>query len=234
MIKLPILILHGWNVPVARYKPLANEFKKQGYMVFIPDLPGFSSNSDMKKPLTLQNYAVFVKQYMIKNGINKPIVIGHSFGGRIAILLISQDKNVFSKMILTGVPGYPPVVSFKVKAYKLIANIGNAIFSLPILNYFANSFRKLLYFSAGSFDYYKTSGVLRETFKNIISFDLRPLLAKINTSTLIIAGLEDKITPLWIAEKMHADIKNSKLITLAGEGHSVIYNNPTLFIKYVL
>lgn len=233
MKKLPVLILHGWNLPSVKYQSLVVLLKKQGYEVYLPDLPGFGLNAKLTKSLTLDDYAGYVIDYMKKNNLKTPIVIGHSFGGRIAILLSFQQKNIFSKMILTGVPGYPPVSSFKVKVYKRVANLGNSIFNLPILNYFKGAFRKLLYFSAGSFDYYKTSGELRETFKNIISYDLRALFAGIRTPTLIIWGSEDKITPVWIAKNLNKAIKDSKLEIITGEGHNVIYQNPALFIKYV-
>lgn len=233
MKKLPVLILHGWNLPSTKYRSIERLLKEQGHQVYIPDLPGFGSKGDLTKAFSLNDYADYVLSYMKKNNLRNPIVISHSFGGRIAILLSSQQKNIFSKMILTGVPGYPPVWSFKVKVYKQVANLGNSIFSLRILNYFKGFFRKLLYFSAGSFDYYKTSGELRETFKNVISYDLRPLFPKIKIPTLIVWGGEDTVTPIWIAHKMHTEINNSRLEVLPGEGHNVVYLNPSLFMKHV-
>lgn len=226
----PILILHGWNLSSEKYEPLKKNLEKQGYKVYVPNLPGFGATT-LPKVYDIPDYALYVREYMKKNKLDKPVVIGHSFGGRIAIYLEATHHNIFSKLILTGVPGYPPASSLKVSVFKIIAKTGRLIFSLPILNLFSKPFKKLLYFFAGSFDYYKTDGIKKETFKNVVAFDISSKLSHIKNKTLIIWGKEDRITPIWIAKKMNENIQDSKLIIIDNEKHNFLFNNPELFVS---
>lgn len=232
MKKLPILILCGWNLSPACYSNLVLLLKDQGYKVYCPDLPGFGA-SVLQSEYTVPQYASYISNYVKKNNIQDSIVIGHSFGGRIAIYLAATQKKLFSKIVLTGVPGYPPVPSLKVTLFKFIAKTGSFIFSMPIISMFSEPFKKLLYFSAGSFDYYKASGVKRETFKNIISFKLDQYLRQINTSTLLVWGYDDSIVPVRVAKKISARISDSELRILPNENHGVLYKNPQLFFKTI-
>lgn len=229
----PVLILHGWGIKKELYQLLVDKLRQKGSVVYLPELPGFGSNRVMRRPLNLIDYTEFIKEFLRKNKIQKPIVVGHSFGGRIAILLAAENREIFSKMVLTGVPVFSPVSSFKVQIFKILARVGKAYFRLPILVNLSPFFRKLLYFLAGSFDYYKLSGYLRETFKNVISFNLEKFLPKIEVETLIVWGKKDKVTPVWIAKKIHQGIRNSKLILINDGAHNLIYEKPDIFLKYV-
>lgn len=234
MIKPSIIILHGWKLSSDKYQKLQRIFNDKGYKVFAPDLPGFGKNSQVNKIYSLEDYADFVLNYVKKNKINSTILLGHSFGGRISLVIGAKHPSLIKYLVLTGVPGYLPAKKFKVNFFYYLAKIGKLIFCVFPFSLFAARARKLLYKSAGVFDYYHTSGYLRETFKKVIGTDLEPYMKMIKTPTLLIWGKEDKITPVWIAEKMHRNIINSKIIILPNEGHGLIYKNPKLFTKYVL
>ncbi len=229
-----IIILHGWNLSSLKYKKLIDEFKKEEYLVFALDFPGFGQSRLPDKPYKLSDYVTFLNNYLAKKGLGKVILIGHSFGGRVAIKFASLYPEKIEKIILTGVPGVTPAMNIKLIIFKIIAQLGKLIFYKSILNIFAPILRKILYKLAGEYDYAKTSGVMRETFKKIINEDLTSPMSKIKSPTFLIWGTNDTITPVWIAKKMQSIIKSSKVIALSGEGHSVIYKNPHLFAKTTL
>ena len=87
MPKLPILILHGWNLSAEKFRPLQRELEKQRYKVYGMDLPGFGKAVMPKKPLFLSDYVTFVASYLKSKKIDRAVIIGHSFGGRVAIKL---------------------------------------------------------------------------------------------------------------------------------------------------
>lgn len=221
-----IVILHGWGVESSRYEDLKQLLESDFFKVYIPDFP-------MDKTYTIFDYKDFLINYINKNNIIKPILLGHSFGGRVALVAASSKPYKFSLLILTGVPGYNPVPSLKVHLFYLLAKIGKIFFLLPPLSLFDKLARKFLYFLSGSFDYYKAQGPLKQTFQNIIKTDLDPYIKNIKIPTLLIWGGKDTITPVWIAEKMKNNIKNSKLEIIKNKKHNLPFLNPELFVKTI-
>lgn len=234
MNKTSIIILHGWKLSTEKYQKLQINLSKKGYKVFIPDLPGFGKRVNINKIYTLDDYVNFVLRYIKKNNIHLPVLLGHSFGGRISLVVGAKYPSLIKSLVLTGVPGYLPSSKLKVKFFYYLAKIGQVIFYIWPLSIFADLARKILYRGAGAFDYYHTSGYLRETFKKIIRTDLTSYIKMIKIPTILVWGEQDVTTPVWIAQKMHTNIKNSKLVIVKGEGHNFVFENPSHFIKYAL
>lgn len=231
MIKTSIIILHGWKLNSESYQNLQRIFNDKGYKVFVPDLPGFGKNSEIDRIYTLDNYADFVLNYIKKNNISFPILLGHSFGGRISLAVGAKHPSLIKSLVLTGVPGFIPASKLKVNFFYYLAKTGKVIFSIWPFSILANLARKCLYRGAGAFDYYNTSGFLRETFKKVIRTDLEPYMKMIKIPTLLIWGEKDSLTPVWIAKKMNKSISASELVVVPQENHSFIYKNPDKFIK---
>lgn len=233
MKKPPVVILHGWNLSTKKYKELARVLESIGYKVYLPVFPGFAGNKRIIKPLTLEGYKRYFMNFIKKEKINRPILIGHSFGGRVAILACVFNPEMFSSLILTGVPGFSPVPKLKIYFFWIIAKVGKIIFKLPFLNKFSEIAKKIIYKIAGSTDYCRVEGPLKETFKNIIKKDLRKDLAQINIPTLLIWGSEDKVVPVEIAYKMHKIINSSQLEIINNSDHSLPYKKAQLFSNRV-
>lgn len=233
MTKNPILILHGWNLSGDKFLPLKIFLNKKGYDVHAPDLPGFGSNKNLAKSHNLNDYAAYVKKYSEDKKLKKFTVIGHSFGGRIAIRFAAKYKNNISALILTGTPGYQPDSNIKVKIFLVISKIGNIFFSVPVISSLGPLARKILYKSAGSHDYEKTGGYLRETFKTIIRENLEDDMMKITQPTLLVWGGNDKLVPSSIAKRMNKTIKSSKLVIIKDTRHNLPYANPELFYNSI-
>lgn len=220
MRKYPIFILHGWNLDSNRFYPLVNEFIKRGYQVMCPDLPGFGHTA-INRTFDLDDYVKYVTSYLKKKKIDKILLIGHSFGGRIGIKLAVFHPEFLSGMILTGVPGFTPVLRIKVLFFILLAKIGKLVFSFPVIRSFKNDFQKLLYKLAKATDYYNTKENMRETFQNIVKEELKGYMIRIIVPTYLIWGSEDRIVPLSIANKMLRVINNSHLSIIDHGKHLV-------------
>lgn len=233
MKNIPILILHGWNLSSEKFKPLEDEFLKHGYKVLCPDLPGFGKENIPDKPLVLSDYVSFVKTKLSLVGIEKVILIGHSFGGRISIKLTTENPQLLYALILTGTPGIIPVSKSKVIFFIFLAKVGKKVFSLPFFNLFQSKARQLLYRVAHASDFYNTNKKMRDTFKNIVKENLVPYLPQINVPTLLLWGAEDKIIPVRIAEEMNKIIKNSKLGVIDNARHGVPWTHPKEFADAV-
>ncbi len=229
MRKIPIVLLHGWQLNSDKYSLLRKLLIKEGYKIYIPDLPGFGRRKFLNKSLKIDDYVMFLSLYLRKKRINKCFLIGHSFGGRIAIVFASRQPNKIKKLFLTGTPGLIPVNKIKIISFLLISKIGKLILSLTPFFFLKQVLRKILYRLAGSSDYMHVEGVMKETFKNIIREDLVKYMKKIKVPTLLIWGSDDKTVPVTIAQKMSGIIKTSKLIEISCTNHRLPYQNPNRF-----
>lgn len=231
--KPSIIILHGWGLRGGVYKELIELLENSGFTVFSLDLPGFGSEKLRKQTMNLVDYANFVKKFMDRKKLKKVVLIGHSFGGRVAIKFATQFPENVQALILTGAPGIKQKLSFIRGLIQLtVISIGE-LFRIKAFSPMQHVLRKVLYFMIGEWDYYR-AGDLRETFKKVISEDLSSHLSKIHISTLLIWGKEDKVVPLSIGIKMREDIPQSKLIIIKNIGHKLPYEDANAFFKACL
>lgn len=233
MKKYPILILHGWNLNASKYKFLEKELVKHGYKTLCFDLPGFGKSKALSYPFTLPIYAKYIINRLKRERISKIIIIGHSFGGRIGVYLSVNYPEMVEALILSGTPALGKDLTFKEKIYLFFAKVGKMFFNLPFLSLLGDFARKALYKMVGSYDYYKTRGVIRITFQNIVAYRLESFLPKIEVRTLIIWGEEDKIVPVKIAYGMKKLIKNSKLVIVPQARHGIPWTHTETFVSEV-
>ena len=231
-----ILLLHGWIRAASAetyYAKTITAFEKKGYRVVAPDMPGFGASKNPDRPLTLYDYALFVHEYLLKHRIQPDILIGHSFGGRVIIEYLTNFSFEGKCVVMTGTPGYPPVRKLKMVLSLVIAKAGNAIFSVPLLSKFRDAIRARFYYLVGARDYYRASGAMRQTFKNIVQESLDKKMKRIHIPTLLLWGSEDVIVPVHIAHKMNQAISPSTVVTISAYGHRVIVDAAEYFVEEV-
>lgn len=213
-----IIILHGWGASIMTVLPIVNILKDR-FKVHAIDLPGFGESKEPKKPIDSFEYANIVKDYMDKNKIEKAILIGHSFGGKLSIILGHKYPEMIEKIVLVNSAGLIPKRSIKyyikVYSFKAMRNIYKNIF------FWLKDETKLerFYKRFGSTDYKDSSGVMRKILVTVVNENLLPLLGGIKAPTLLIWGDEDTSTPLYMGKIMENNIKDSGLIILEGTGH---------------
>jgi pimeloyl-ACP methyl ester carboxylesterase len=231
MINKFIIILHGWKVPPDRYIGLRGLLKKRGYNVYAPDFPGVGNSSAPDRPYTLDDYVIFLEKYIEKQKLNKLILIGHSFGGRVGIRYTYKHPEKVEMLYLTGTPGLVPVGSAKIKLFLIISKTGKAIFSLPVLSAISVPVRKLLYKLSGATDYSRLAGVMKETFKLVIRDSLIDNMAHITVPVKLVWGGNDTVVPVSIARQMQRIIPGSKLAVIPGATHKAPYDDTVQFIN---
>lgn len=211
-----MLFLHGYLSSGDSFY-YQTRFFERDFNVFAPDLTGFGKNADMPYPYSLDDYIDEVNEYMYAKGLKKPSVIAHSFGARIAIKAASVNEDLFSKLVLTGAAGLKPKLTFK-KAVK------RTVYSA--LKKFVPKEKLSRLFSA---DYNALNAVMKESFKKIVSEHLDDRLKYINNPTLLVFGEQDKETPLYMAKRLNAGIKESRLLVIHSAGHFCFIDKPNKF-----
>lgn len=232
LMKQTILILHGWGISGEKYKDLKKRLQDSGFNVLTPDLPGFGKEKLTRQKMTLDDYVNFVDEYIKKHNLSKVILLGHSFGGRIAAKFTVKFPEKVTSLILTGAPLIRESLTLKKKIAKVFAKLGKTA-ATPLPVSFQQALRKILYVGIGEMDYYK-AGNRKETLISILSENLEGLLPKIKVPTYIIWGEKDSFTTLKTGKKISDKISGAKLFVLPSEGHKVPYENPSLFAKTII
>jgi len=232
--KHPVVILHGWGLSAGTFLPLTHELRKNHFVVFAPDMPGFDANHIPKTPLTLADYADFLEEYLKKHGVRNPVIIGHSFGGRVALKYLALHPDTVSALVLTGTPGFTPIPRKKLMLFIAVAKVGGLFMSIPILRSAKDKVRTWYYYTVGARDFYRAEGVMRETFKNVVKEPLKNLMEHVRIPTLLIWGQNDIIVPLRVAQEMKRVIPQSRLTVIPLFGHDVPFRAPKQFVAALL
>lgn len=225
-----VILLHGWGQNTEMMSPIGDALADNHFQVYNIDLPGFGQSDEPPRAYNLDDYAKFLGEFIKKKKIKNPILIGHSFGCRIAIKYTSSYPNTVEKLVLTGAAGIRPkrglIYYTRVYIYKVIKSLRNVPF---VKHYVEEAIDK-----AGSEDYKNSSAMMREVLKNTVNEDLTSSLKKIEVPTLLIFGSKDDATPLWMANIMKDEIKDSKLIVYKGLSHYAYLENIKVFNEDVL
>lgn len=209
-----ILLLHGWGQNIEMMKPLGDPFQNR-FRITILDFPGFGKSEEPNKAWTIDQYAAMLGEFVEKLNIKKPIVIGHSFGGRVAIRY--GARNPIEKLILLGSPciRVQEELPLSVKVLKKLK-------TLPGLNQLGEYMKKYI----GSRDYRKASPVMRETLVQVVNEDLSKYAREIEEPTLLIWGEQDTEAPLHDAKELEKIMIDAALIVLPGTHYAYLENLP--------
>lgn len=202
--KIDLIVLHGWgsdkNLMKKSFSPYMDSFRH----IYI-DLPGFG-NSTCNIELHTKDYARIVELLMIHMNASKDIIVGHSFGGKVALLL---DPKV---LVLASSAGIYVEKSLKVKA-KIATFKALKVFGLAKLrSYFVAEDAKSL------------SEPMYKTFKNVVNEDFSSEFASYNGKALLCWGRDDTATPLSCGKKINKLINDSTLEVYDGD-HYFFMNN---------
>jgi len=211
-----VLLLHGYGSKKESFYYQIN-FLEKNYRVTAADFPAFGASEAPDSAWSVGDYAEWLKKFINLSGLEKPHIIAHSFGARVAIKLVSENPELCGKLIITGGAGLvkprSPQYIRRVKRYR----------------FFKKIFPRFAERRFGSEEYKKLSPVMKESYKKIVNEDLREFAKKIPNETLLIYGKDDAVTPAnEEGETFSRLIENSKLVLVDG-GHFTFSEYPQNF-----
>ena len=225
-----ILFLHGWQDNLHTFDALASLLSPTSRIIRL-DLPGFGNSEIPKESWNLDDYIQFLKNFIQKLNLPVDTIVGHSFGGRIAIKGEATKNLQPHKIILIGSAGITRNRTFRNSILKVFTKIGGWITYVPPLFFWREKLRKKIYRLFGSD--YLDAGALKETFLKIISEEIGMSAKKIIIPTLLIWGENDTETPLSDGKQLFQLIHNSKLKVIKGAGHFVHREKPREVAKLI-
>ena len=214
----PVVLVHGWLANLETMKPLQNYLSKY-FKVYNLDVIGFGKSDLPKEPMSTEDLANFLNDFLDALNIENPILIGHSNGGRMIINLAGRNLRKINKIVLLDsagiVPKRKPKYYIKVYSFKFVKNITKLF---PNTEMFRNMRERMLG-KFGSSDYKNSPEVLSKTMSIILNEDQESVMPNIKAPTLIIWGEDDHDTPIEDAKTMEKLIPDSGLVTYKGRGH---------------
>jgi pimeloyl-ACP methyl ester carboxylesterase len=195
--KVDLIILHGWGSNKNLMKQSFSNYMSGFRHIYI-DLPGFG-NSTAPMAMTTADVAEIMTLLLRELNASYDIILGHSFGGKVAVLLEPE------MLVLVASAGIYREKSFKVKSkialFKLLKSFG------------LTKFRSL--FVAD--DAKELSTFMYETFKNVVDEDFSEHFKAYKGDALLFWGKDDTATPLDSAKKMAALLPKSHLEVYDGD-----------------
>jgi pimeloyl-ACP methyl ester carboxylesterase len=213
-----LIVLHGWGCNIDTVMPIVNILKEK-YRVHAIDLPGFGKSQEPEVVMSSFDYVEIVRGFMNKLDIKKATFVGHSFGGKLSIIMGSKYPTQVEKLVLIDSAGLIPKRGLKY--YTKVYSFKTLRFLYKKLFFWMADEKKMerFYKKFGSDDYQDSSGIMRKILVTVVNENLKPLLKEIKASTLIIWGDMDMDTPLYMAKTMESEIPDCGLVVLEGTGH---------------
>ena len=211
--KKTVVLLHGWGQNIEMMKPLGNPLSKD-HQVLILDLPGHGESEEPTTVWTLYDFVEVVHQLLEELKIENPILVGHSFGGKISLLYASMYE--VEKLIILAAPFKKEIqkLSLKTKCLKTLKKV-------PGLKKLENWAKKHM----GSTDYRNASPIMRQIMVNHVNLDITDQVKKINAPTLLIWGTMDEAVPLERAYELEQLIPNAGVVEYEGCTHYAYLEN---------
>jgi pimeloyl-ACP methyl ester carboxylesterase len=208
-----VLALHGWG-------RRGNDFAASlaGYDALAVDLPGFGATPPPKEPIGARGYADLVAPVLDIFDV-PPVLLGHSFGGRIAVCLAATHPERVGPLLIAGTPLVRTVAPKGPSiGYRVLRSL-NRIGIVP------DERMEEIRRSRGSADYRAATGVMRDVLVTVVNESYEDELGRLQSRVLLLWGEGDHEVPVAVAEKSLRLIRqgggSAELEVLAGVGHFV-------------
>jgi pimeloyl-ACP methyl ester carboxylesterase len=202
-----VLALHGWG---RRGTDFAAGL--EGHSAIAPDLPGFGASPVPDEVIGADAYANIVAR-LLDVFDRPPVLVGHSFGGRVAVCLAAKHPDRVGPLVVTGAPlirlqtgRRPPT------AYRLVRRLNE-------MGLISNERLERAKRSRGSADYRAATGIMRDILVKVVNESYEGQLSRIDHPVHLLWGEEDREVPVSVAESASALLADATLEVLPGVGH---------------
>ncbi|MBD5307935.1 MAG: alpha/beta hydrolase [Bacteroides sp.] len=222
----PLILMHGWGCSHSTVKSIA-QIASETNTVYNIDLPGFGDSEEPDSVWSVEDYTIFIEKFAEKLKIENPVLIGHSFGGRISILMASRQR--VNKVVLVDAAGVKPKRSakyyVKVYSFKLMRLLAETFIGKEKSKAWIERRRA----KVGSADYAAASPCMRAILSKCVNEDLKSVMPRISAPTLLIWGENDTATPVRDAKIMDKLIPDTGLVIFENAGHYSFLDCPGRF-----
>jgi pimeloyl-ACP methyl ester carboxylesterase len=228
----PLVMVHGAPADSRTWQWMLPDLARD-HTVIAWDAPGFGHSSDIDDTWRAAEFADALAAFVVALDLERPHLVGHSFGTMVALALFQRHPAVPASLVLIG--GYagwagslpPEEVARRLEMFLGMADLGDAFDPKSYPGLFTDLIpagRDLV-----------LATMMRENIRpstvRAVGYigaetDLRPVLLTVDVPTLVLHGEADARSPLTIAETLHAAISTSQLVVLPKLGHACVVEDP--------
>lgn len=219
-----ILALHGWARTHRDFDAVLRPVEGSELAAVAVDLPGFGATPPPTEPWGSAEYAACVEP-LLEEMARPVVVLGHSFGGRVAVHLAASRPDAVRALVLTGVPllrlvppRRPPLAYRAVRAAHRAGLVGEERMERARRRH-------------GSADYAAASGVMRQVHSRVVAEGYEEQLDAVSCPVTLVWGDDDATVPIAVAEAALERLRrgrcaSAELIVLPRAGHLVPISAP--------
>ncbi|MFZ3054541.1 MAG: alpha/beta hydrolase [Minisyncoccales bacterium] len=242
-----IILLHGFPGNHMGLIKLANHMGDD-YRIVIPDLPSCGSSDSLGKKHNLKNYSDWLNDFLEALSIDEVIIIGHSFGSRIALVFVNHyPKKVKRLVLITPVLKVDGLLNRIISIYYGITGLlPKYLQKIMLSNGFGKEMGDKIIFKSSDSNIHKEiidrdieeikklkPQVSIEIFDEFYKFSLIPVGKEIKNDTLLIAGELDKVSPLGPIRELSHQLPNAQLEIMKNCGHLLPLEKPEATAKII-
>ncbi|MDO4527218.1 MAG: alpha/beta hydrolase [bacterium] len=234
-----LLLLHGFRGTSDGLEDVADALTKRGFKVDVPDLPPFGKAGAMKE-YTPQAYAQYVKDYIARRGLKKPVLVGHSMGSIVAAVTASEYPEVMADKLVLLAPISDKPHGVFARLAPLIAIAPSDLVTLVCTLFLKRTndwdeFWEMLAVSCLSGRKFTSRTDVLKAAKFSMRYKVGDF--KFRQETLLLAGDKDRLIKKVKTEKLAAELKKQgvkcKTEFLPNEGHLLNYEAPGLVAEKI-
>ncbi|MEX1097711.1 MAG: alpha/beta hydrolase [Planctomycetales bacterium] len=233
----PLLLVHGFGASTYSWRFLVDELAERHRVIAI-DLKGFG---DSPKPLdegyTLRHQIALVETFILEHDLRDLTLVGHSYGGGVSLLtaleLQRRKEDRLARLVLIDNVAYPQEFPFFIRALRtpLLGPLGAKLLpakaqARKVLELCYHDPRRITEEQVESYaaPLRTPAGrhALIETARRVLPPDMDEITAgykELDVPTLLLWGRHDRVVPLWVGERLHTELPNSKLAIIEDAGH---------------
>ncbi len=229
-----VLALHGWGRSHQDFRAVLGPTDPCGpddgrpLDAVAPDLPGFGATPPPPEPWGSAEYAACVTD-LLGAMAGPAVVVGHSFGGRVAVQLAATSPGSVRALVLTGAPlirppgsrRRPPAPYRALRTLHRLGLVGERRMEAARQRY-------------GSPDYRAAHGVMRQVLVRTLAETYDDQLAAIACPVHLVWGDDDAEVPLVVAERLAERLAGATLTVCPGAGHLTPLTAPRQLRRAVL
>ncbi len=209
------VFLHGWGADKELMKGVFGNHLRSFRHIYI-DLPGFG-NSSSDLAMNTEDYANIIELFLAKIDAGRQLVVGHSFGGKVALLL---NPEVLVLIASAGIYQTKSLgVNLKIGLFKLLNYIGLVKLREQVRSFFVADDAK------------KLTQPMYETFKTVVNESYSDRFEAFKNKALLLWGRDDTATPLDSGEQIADLIEDSRLLVYEGDHYFFMYNAEDISVE---
>ncbi|MVN85332.1 alpha/beta fold hydrolase [Deinococcus sp. HMF7620] len=224
----PLLLIHGYPLNGELFK---NNRMLPGYRVITVDLPGFGQSKAPGRDASIENYAKTMLGFMDALKLNNIVVGGMSMGGMTLLQMYKTDPDRFKGLVLIDTTADPAGVAEKAMwmgtgqqaQQKGVASLVDLLLPRMLTAESRMKMPNQVAHLGSLIKQASLDGAVGAAMALANRPDANPVLGTIRVPTLILAGVEDNVTPAELQMKMKNQIADSRLVMVPGAGHAATF-----------